>query len=165
MTESATAAKGVILACRDYAHICGYRCCDQAGPDDPDNDPTNSILLYPGEAAASNRSRRHLAIYDDSGHGARARCQSEAFDQASCDSERNFKPLDCQSYPFFPTIADGQLGLLKDTRCPLPHSVLQEHYHCTVHRWRELIGAQAEIGTWIAGVMLNTYERFHPEER
>jgi Ser/Thr protein kinase RdoA (MazF antagonist) len=132
---------------------CAFRCCEfQQG---------NYIVLYPGElkaATASGQSIAHLEVFDDAYHGGqRARCI--ASDTASCD--HGYKPLDCATYPFFPTVAnldDARAPLLKGTKCPLPLHALRKHAMWAGNRWRRVVEGNPAVAEWIDAVDLVGYE-------
>jgi len=153
--------EGGILGCSECSHVCHYRCCDQSRPEDPDFGPENSILLYPGEWEGVREDiRSHLLItMEDYNGGKLAYCDRENFDQSSCHPERNFKPLDCMSYPFAPAIRDGELCLLIDSkRCPLPEEQLQSHAIMIRRKWEEAIAENPAVADWIGQLSLEDYK-------
>lgn len=156
---------GQISGCRECSSICHYRCCDQSKPDAPDYSHENAILLYPGEwEVVANETRRHLLITLDDFHGGKlAYCDKENFDQSQCHPEHNFKPLDCESYPFAPVIRDGELQLIIDSgRCPLPVEQLAHHARYVLRRWQEAIDRNPAVAEWISALELLHYVPYKP---
>jgi hypothetical protein len=138
---------------------CAFRCCEfQQG---------NYIVLYPGElqaAAARGASLSHLHVFDDDDHGgARATCRAAS--TATCDD--GYKPLDCASYPLFPSVsADGVLeGLLKGQKCPLDSAALDIHAEWTLGRWEALAAASPAVAAWLAEVTLVGYAPVRAPDR
>lgn len=156
---------GNINACAACSHICGYGCCHQALPHEADFGPENSILLYPGELeAAAEETRRHILVTADNfNNGKLGYCDRDHFDQSKCSAEKNFKPLDCQSYPFFPVIKDGKLILKIDKkRCPLGTDALLRHYESVLRKWEEVIAKNPAVKEWIVSFQLEGYTDFNP---
>lgn len=152
--------EGQIVGCKECSSICHYRCCDQAKADAPDFGHENAILLYPGEwEAVSSETRQHLLITMENFKGGKlAYCDRENFDQSQCHPLRNFKPLDCESYPFAPVIRNGQLQLTIDSeRCPLPVQQLADHARYILKRWQEAIDQNADVNQWISALELPHY--------
>lgn len=150
------------LNCPSHSNICNYRCCSQSLPQDLDFCAQNSILLYPGELASAIGRHLyigHLTITDQSYFGGNlAYCSSTNFDQSNCDPFMNFKPLDCISYPFFPSFIGNELVLMFDSaRCPLKGTMLHLHYIKILRRWYELTSCNIEIINWIKSVELEGY--------
>lgn len=152
---------GQIVGCKECSSICHYRCCDQArSADAPDFSHENAVLLYPGEwEAVSEEMRRHFIITMDNFNGGKfAYCDRENFDQSQCHPLRNFKSLDCESYPFTPAIRDGKLQLLIDSeRCPLPVQQLADHARYILKRWQEVIDRNPDVAQWISSLELPHY--------
>lgn len=139
---------GQIAQCRHAA--CGYRCCDFSGG--------NYIALYPGElndAVASGASLDHLEVRPSADGGCRAICHAD--DKATCDG--GYKPLDCASYPLFPTIApDGRVEAgLKGRKCPLIAATIPRHVQWVKAAWTRLAEASPAVRDWIARVRLVGY--------
>lgn len=156
---------GNISACEACSHLCGYGCCHQALPHEADFGPESSLLLYPGELEETIKElRRHILVNADDFHGGKlGYCDREHFNQSTCDADKNFKPLDCQSYPFFPAIKDGKLVLKVDRkRCPLPTEAVLRHYETVLVKWKELIAKNPETKEWIASFELEGYTDFDP---
>lgn len=121
---------------------CQYACCDFASG--------NFIALYPGELAAaqsSNSSISHLELAEDECGGHKAICR--AADKANCDG--GYKPLDCRTYPFFPTVeADGELALnLKGSKCPLEREQLALHYVWALSQWKRVLPSLDDLRSWL----------------
>lgn len=151
---------GQIDSCTEGSIICHYRCCDQGKPSDDNFDPEGSILIHPGELQELGTDRsKHILLQDEDFHGGRlGRCDGEHFDQSSCDPSRNFKPLDCVSYPFAPTIKGGDVTLSIDTeRCPLSLSALDEHALAVRELWRDVIASNPLVANWIEQLRLEGY--------
>lgn len=156
---------GNISACEACSHICGYGCCNQALPHEADFGPESSLLLYPGELeAAIEASRRHILVNEDDFYGGKlGYCDRKNFDQSQCSADRNLKPLDCQSYPFFPAIVDGELVLKVDRkRCPLPAEAVLGHYKAVLEKWRAAIAKNPAVREWINSFQLEGYTDFNP---
>ena len=130
---------------------CGFRCCTfQQG---------NFIVLYPGEleaAEARGESVAHLNVFMEENGGHRATCV--AADTATCDS--GYKPLDCQSYPYFPHLGPegSQLDvLLKGDKCPLDRDEIRPHEKWVGETWQELASGDAAVADWLREVRLVGY--------
>ena len=85
-----------------------------------------------------------------------------AKDTASCDN--GYKPLDCQSYPFFPTIALAEDGYkleagLKGAKCPLLVAQVKEHAAWVIDEWNAEIHDNPSIARWLVKVSLVGYEQ------
>ena len=136
---------------------CNHTCCDFANG--------NYIALYPGELAlvhATKQSVTHLDVTPDGAGGHRAICR--ACDKATCDN--GYKPLDCASYPLFPTV-DHQGNIeaaQKGAKCPLRTEDLAEHRSWVIARWSLLQNTVPGLIEWLCGVRLVAYERL-PEPR
>lgn len=131
---------------------CDYRCCEfQQG---------NYIVLFPGEieaAEAAGSSLGHLRITAAEHGGYRAVCT--AGDTASCDN--GYKPLDCKSYPFFPTLRPDrdEVGLMiKGRKCPLLVEEVREHQAWVRAVWSALAAPSVRIATWLRRVRLVGYD-------
>jgi hypothetical protein len=154
---------GQIIDCYNHGKTCGYNCCKQSKPDEPDFGPDNALLLYPGEyESAAATTRNHILIVLEDFHGGKlGYCDRDYFDQSGCRAESNFKPLDCQSYPFAPAIVGDGLVLMVDAkRCPLQRKTLELHYRTIMAKWNESIQKNPEIIRWIKKLNLQNYEKF-----
>ena len=147
---------GVIEACAGAE--CGRRCCDFARG--------NYIVLYPGElneAVAAGVSLKHLDIRPSGEGGHRAICIAN--DKSRCDE--GYKPLDCASYPFFPTA--GRSASTVDAgrlswHCPLRSELLARHATWVAGRWRQLARTSDGIRRWIRRVSLVDYTVVQEEQ-
>jgi hypothetical protein len=158
---------GTISACSSCSNICHYHCCKQQLPRDGENpDPSNSLLLYPGEWETQSKERKqHIRIMANHVGGKLGYCDAEKIDQSQCAPLRNFKPLDCKSYPFFPAFVNNELVLLKDRRCPLTpenEDHLDEHYLIVLKTWKRLITENPQIAIWIMSLSLPDYDVYYP---
>lgn len=133
------------------------RCCDfQQG---------NFIVLYPGEldrARSEGQSTSHLKVLDADYHGGQ-KVACAARNTVTCDN--GFKPLDCQSYPFFPAPPDrGDVSLLvKGQKCPLQAEHLADHAATVQEAWNNVIDIDPTIRQWLNKVELVGYtEPLHP---
>lgn len=163
MTDKSRNIGGQITDCVSLGHICSFDCCNQDSPDEPTR-PESSILLYPGEIEAVAADRRsHIVITLDGFNGGKlGYCNPTILNQSECDPERNFKPLDCQSYPFAPAFKDGSLILVVDRkRCPLGLEALRAHYGSILEKWREVVRKNSNVRQWIEALDLNGYEEFN----
>ncbi|MFA4995189.1 MAG: hypothetical protein WC521_07810 [Bdellovibrionales bacterium] len=116
----------------------------------------NYILLYPGEldeAYSSGKSTAHLSLIDGDYHGGqKAVCAAK--NAADCD--KGYKPLDCQSYPFFP--ASGNVDeLIKGKKCPLQESQLETHAEIVKDAWRQVCERNPEVVDFLDNVELVGY--------
>lgn len=155
-----TADDGVIDGCTACSSKCHYGCCSQLTPDDPLFGPESSIMLYPGEwEGVSEAVRAHLRItLDNFREGKLAYCDKDTFDQSKCSPMRNFKPLDCQSYPFAPAFEEGNLILKIDAKkCPLDPESLRGHYRVILMKWQEVIQRNPAVELWIQSLDLKGY--------
>lgn len=129
---------------------CGRTCCEFAAG--------NYIVLYPGEletARENGHSTAHLKLEPAPNGGHRAVCT--AGDKATCDS--GYKPLDCASYPLFPTIdstGNIQAGL-KGDKCPLTTTELSKHRLWMIAQWARLLDSVPAIRRWIRSTKLVGY--------
>lgn len=154
---------GQINGCRSQSGICLYNCCRQSYPGEPGFGPDNALLLYPGEyESADAETRQHILIMLEDFHGGKlGYCDRDNFDQSRCDANANLKPLDCQSYPFAPSIIKDDLSLLIDTgRCPLPRKSLEHHYKTIIEKWHAAIQKNPAVGLWIRNLNLENYEKY-----
>lgn len=131
---------------------CNFTCCDFS--------VGNYIVLYPGELDAAREqglSIDHLEISDGHRGGHRAICCAK--DCTTCDE--GYKPLDCASYPFFPTINDaGEIEAgIKGSKCPLQATQVPEHRNWVVQMWSELSQHVSGLIPWIRDTRLVGYER------
>lgn len=156
-------SSGKIEACQACSSQCGYGCCHQAKPGESDFGPESALLLYPGELdGVAQDFRRHILITGENFNGGQlGYCDRENFDQSQCDPERNYKPLDCQSYPFAPAIVDGQLTLVvDDKRCPLPKHILDAHYRSTLAKWQSALDSNPAVRSWVEALNLKGYSSY-----
>lgn len=150
MAEEMDQLLGVIDACATSG--CGYVCCQFT--------EGNYIALYPGEfeeAEAAGLSTTHLSVTPLRQGGFTAVCQAK--NRGNCDG--GYKPLDCQSYPFFPSINQGGevvLGL-KGKKCPLKEQSLKAHSGAILRRWSKLLRARPAISSWIREIRLIGYTK------
>lgn len=142
-------AEGKIAACRGTG--CSFTCCNfQRG---------NFIALYPGEleaARASGLNVGHLAIEGEIESGQRVRCV--AGDTSTCDN--GYKPLDCASYPFFPSVVSESgavISVVKGQKCPLLPTQISAHRRWVERIWAELISAVPGVRKWLSQVQLVGY--------
>jgi len=129
---------------------CGFACCSfQQG---------NYIVTYPGELAAARAAGQglgHLEVVDAGYHGGE-RVVCHAADCSNCDG--GYKPLDCASYPFFPTLQDGRVTtLIKGRKCPLPEHRLGGHRAWVLDNWNALLAGRRDVADWMAQVELVGY--------
>lgn len=141
---------GVIDACQHAG--CGHTCCEFA--------EGNYIVFYPGEVQAaidSGQSLDHLEIAPLAIGGHRAICRAAS--KANCDG--GYKPLDCASYPFFPTVDEGGeiAANLKGGKCPLRTSSLARHRKWVAVTWSKLRDLSPVVAQWIASIRLVGYRR------
>lgn len=133
---------------------CHFTCCDFAAD--------NFIALYPGEleeAGREGKSVAHLYIVADAHGGNKAVCHAK--DKSCCDG--GYKPLDCASYPFFPTVNDrtGQIQVgLKGGKCPLQKDHLANHQRWVAQRWQRLLASVPGLRRWIRQTRLVGYIRW-----
>ena len=142
--------EGRIALCAHQS--CGHTCCDFA--------QGNYIAMYPGEVAAARRAGQsldHLELTPLSFGGHQAVCN--ASDKAICDG--GYKPLDCASYPLFPTVAaDGSiLAGLKGAKCPLRWGDLAGHARWVVKQWGQLVHRRPRLVNWLRRIRLVGYQR------
>lgn len=158
---------GYLLGCGEASQECHYRCCDQSKPGTADFCQENALLLYPGEWESAEGSKSHIDISVENDHeGKLGYCAKERFDQSSCHPDKNFKPLDCKSYPFFPTIIDGKMKMALDVmRCPLsrdPQALLQ-HYNYILSLWLAVAEKNPSVIEWIKTKKLDGYIIYDPK--
>jgi len=137
----------------DYCphQACDFTCCEFGAG--------NFIAMYPGElekAQSTGQSVGHLFITSDGNGGQRAICQAK--DKANCDS--GYKPLDCASYPLFPTVNsnEGIEAALKGSKCPLQSAELELHREWVVSSWAHVGRSVPNLLNWIRSVRLVGYE-------
>lgn len=154
---------GQTIICDSLGVQCGHNCCKQSMPIEEDYCPDNALLLFPGEfEAASEETRRHVLItMDDFNGGKLGFCDRANFDQSHCDARTNFKPLDCQSYPFAPAIKDGHLILRIDRkRCSIPDETIAALYKPTLQKWKAVIAKNPHVIKWIERLNFVNYEEY-----
>ena len=97
------------------------------------------MLLYPGEYENSTLDKSHIQIIKRENKAIIRRCCSSQEQREKCDGTRWLKPLDCWSYPFFPSIENDTLVLLvDDVRCPVAKNCdLHDHYFHTFNLWQK----------------------------
>lgn len=160
---------GKLNACQHYAAKCHYRCCQQERPRGKQRAvPEDSLLLYPLELRGRAK-RGHIFITRRKCNGGQlGYCDPSKICQAHCDLRRNYKPLDCRSYPFFPGINNrGELILLKDQRCPLgarKQDGLEKAYANALIMWRSIIRKSPSVKVWIKSFRLPTYVAYKSNE-
>lgn len=167
----ASGSDGELTDCAAASAICGYHCCHQQLPKGGPPVTDESILLFPGElkrALEHGEGAQHIEVTGTHPVGGDfGYCNPEVIDQRQCHPARNFKPLDCRSYPLFPTIRNGKLALLIDTRCPLSArdpARLRAHAQVVLATWRSEVARNPAVGRWLASLDLPTYEPFSPSE-
>lgn len=150
---------GIIEGCIEGSKKCEFRCCDQDVPEDlKPIRPIDYILMYPGEYDSEDPKQSHLEHIADYAGGVLARCKKECFDQSQCDPDVNYKPLDCRSYPLFPTLSDDGLVLVKDERCPLTTSDIDlEHYEAVLDNWLEVVTHRPQTIAWLSNLIMEGY--------
>ena len=131
---------------------CGFRCCNF--------DENNYILLFPGEldkAIQSNYSIEHLTIIEeDELKGHKAICKAK--DTSTCDN--GYKPIDCQFYPFFPTIKDDEIVMLRGNKCPLKTTDIRDQANYVFQTIRKMICVNKETTLkWLRMVQLIGYRK------
>lgn len=150
-TALSEAEGGVIPHCPHQN--CGFRCCEF--------NQGNYIVLYPGELEAAQKrseSVKHLEILELDNGGYKAVCRAQ--DTSCCDS--GYKPLDCQSYPFFPSINPLTQRIVAGTKgkkCPLSLAMITEHREWVLRSWDHLAQERPEIVAWLKKVKLVGYEQ------
>lgn len=155
-----TEKTGRISSCVEVSAICGYRCCDQDIPNGNEPvRPVDYIMMYPGEYDVNDPTQEHLEPIGEHNGGILARCTRECFDQAGCHPDRNYKPLDCRSYPLMPEVLEGGvLALMRDARCPLTlHDIPPEHCAAMLQEWRE-VASDPDVLGWLSRLVLEGYE-------
>lgn len=163
MTDKLNNIGGQIAECTALSHICSFNCCNQDSPNEPTK-PESSILLYPGEieSVAAERKRHIIITLNDFHGGKLGYCDPTILNQSECNPEKNFKPLDCRSYPFAPAFRNGALILLVDRRrCPLGLKALRAHHGLILEKWKEIIQKKSDVRQWIEALDLNGYEEFN----
>lgn len=155
---------GRILDCEECSSVCHFRCCDQSREREEDFGLDNALLLYPGEwESAREETRRHILITMDDFHGGKLGCCDRGnFDQSQCDPTRNFKPLDCLSYPFTPSIGEAGLEFLIDPRCPLATRDLGAHFENIRRRWEQALASNPSVVDWISHLKIDGYVPYAP---
>lgn len=147
-------------SCQKCKNICHFRCCDQSLEKNESISPENSILLFPGEyeSVSEKINKNHIEIRANFFGGFLGFCNPNVLNQKACSLNNNFKPLDCSSYPFFPTIVNGNLELTADIkRCPICLDELVNHYFKIKKLWENL-SKDKKIREWIKNIKLNGYE-------
>lgn len=150
-----------INKCKQLSSICNYWCCHQCKKI-IDNSPENSLILFPGEVDNLNSKYiSHIEIKEENFNWWKLwYCKREYFYQSNCSLDVNYKPFDCQSYPFFPTIINWKLELMIDSKCPLFQEIesLKEHYLYIYNMWSNLIKENNKITSWLSSFELEWYK-------
>ena len=134
---------GKIKSCNNHIDHCKNKCCSFTD---------NYIVLYPGEYEEATGNKSRLIITDEDYFGGK-----KAICTGYC-TEDDFKPLDCKSYPYFPTInKQGDIKLLKGTKCPLQDEELIEHKQRCIEVWQDII-QNNNIFNWLKMVKLIGYK-------
>jgi hypothetical protein len=134
---------GLISRCDTRSSDCHYRCCVFTD---------NYIVLYPGEYEKTDKDKNHLIITDNNYFGGK-----KAVCTRRC-TETSFKPLDCQSYPYFPRInKEGKIEIIVGKKCPLIKGELETHRTNVIGAWSLLIKNEG-ILEWLKKVELVGYE-------
>jgi len=146
-TETGPENPGTIDLCPHMG--CQFTCCSfQQG---------NYIVLHPDELEQALRngvSTSHLELIASYHGGYKAICTAK--DTATCDN--GFKPLDCRSYPYFPTVTEGKIvANLKGQKCPLPISEISRHALYVQQEWTKVVSQQPAVLQWLDKVELVGY--------
>jgi len=135
---------GHIKACKLHSIQCKYKCCVFTN---------NYIVLYPGEFESSHLNKNHLRIIDNNYFGGK-----KAICLRKCTKD-DLKPLDCESYPYFPRINQkGVIKILKGKKCPLTKTELEDHKELFIKIWGTL-AENTVIFEWLKKVELVEYEK------
>jgi hypothetical protein len=135
--------KGLIGGCSARSNQCKYKCCKF---------DKNFIVLLPGEYEASAKGKGHLKIIDHDYHGGK-----KAVCVRKCE-KGDLKPIDCQSYPYFPSVDEtGSMRLLFGNKCPLRKKELAEHREGFMEFWSGVLKDTA-ILNFVRNVKLIGYE-------
>lgn len=157
---------GKVSYCLKHSAICNFDCCCHSNPKINESIiPQSSILLAPGELKGKQGTNHIFITMNNYFGGSLGFCDPEKIDQSQCDSSLNYKPLDCQSYPFFPRLIDGLLVLYKDSRCPLGEKnpiELQKMYSKVISLWSEII-KDPNVQIWVNQVELLSYRLYTPQ--
>lgn len=123
-----------LIECTYLSCKCHYKCCDHI-------DSSYYLFMYPGEFESSTLYKGHIQIIGEKYGAMLGKCKCTVNEREKCDGREWFKPLDCWSYPFFPSIINGKLTLKVDSiRCPLSASFdLHEHHNQIFEKWNNLI--------------------------
>lgn len=134
---------GIIDACDKHIFQCKYKCC---------NFNENYIVLYPGEYEATNLNKSHIKIINDDYFGGK-----KAVCIRHC-KKKDFKPIDCVCYPYFPKIDDeDDLIILKGIKCPLKGEELVKHKEKFKDIWNCLL-KNKKIFRWLQNMKLIGYK-------
>ena len=160
------------MLCGQYANACNYKCCQQDSGGESELSPGNYLLIYPEELADKSESIcKHIKLVSDNFYGGSLGfCDAKIIDQSGCCTSKNFKPLDCRSYPFVPAFINQELVLIADKRCPivqereLNKKKLDELYQGVISAWRRAVLKNEKVAGWIKSLDLPTYELYESEK-
>lgn len=137
---------GRIKKCSKYIQKCQYKCCIFHD---------NYIALYPGEWERTKLFKSHITIIDEDYFGGKKAICSK---NLGCNSNIDFQPLDCKTYPYFPKIDEqGDIKILKGQKCPLIKRDLIHHKILFMKTWKPLIKNKT-IFNWLKKIKLIGYE-------
>mgnify|MGYP006282401069 CR=1 FL=1 len=149
--EITTMDDGTITLC-PY-NDCGW-CCDFQQADG------NYIVAFPGELENAEEHTDHLEVIDDDYHGGKkVICKAEH--PENCDG--GYKPLDCASYPLFPTQIDSEdpqessFIMADQDRCPIPAPFLSDHARKTIRWWKGIDMTLDELNDFLAKIEMVGY--------
>lgn len=159
---------GLIDGCGYYSKICRYKCCQQDLDCAGEINPGNYLLIYPGELADQSIPMcDHIkVISEDFNGGSLGFCDASKIDQSKCSEYKNYKTLDCRSYPFAPAYINKELVLIADERCPiiqekeLNRDKLNKLYDETLLAWQQVILENEAVIKWILLLNLPSYKLY-----
>ena len=129
---------------------CGWKCCN-FGRD-------GHIIMLPNEYEKADSYTGHLEVIDDNYNGGK-KVKCRALNTSICDG--GYKPIQCAVYPLWVT-SETDAELVKSTKCPLSHDVLNEHSYksLTIISNYKNSNPDVDVESFIKSAEVDRYEKW-----